>query len=240
MRYALFLLLFISTRTLAAEPGEWTELLKPGDTTVWKAVDKNWIVTNDVGLAPDKANRLAAKPVEGGTIWVNGVTGRVGNLYTKQAYGDCEVHLEFMLAKGSNSGLKFHGTYEIQLLDSFGSTKLSGNSNGGIYPRAKLPPENGYLDNGVPPKVNASKKPGEWQTLDVIWNSPRLNDQGEKVKNAKVVKAILNGEVIHENQEVKNATGGNWNKPEVANGPFMLQCDHGPTAFRNVKIRALK
>ena len=152
MRYALFLLLFISTPTMAAEPGEWVELLKPGDTTVWKAVDKNWIVTNDVTLAPDKPNRLAAKPVEGGTVWVNGVTGRVGNLYTKQAYGDCEVHLEFMLAKGSNSGIKFHGTYEIQFLDSFGNPKLSGNSNGGIYPRAKLPPETATSTTACRPK----------------------------------------------------------------------------------------
>jgi hypothetical protein len=87
--------------------------------------------------------------------------------------------------------------------------------------------------------VNAAKAAGEWQTLDVVWHSPRFNDKGEKVANAKIVKATLNGQVIHENQELKTPTGSNHTKKETAKGPFMLQADHGPVAFRNVKIRPL-
>jgi len=54
------------------------------------------------------------------------------------------------------------------------------------------------------------------------------------------VKATLNGQLVHENQELKTPTGTNWTKKEVAEGPFMLQGDHGPVAFRNVRIRELR
>ena len=79
-----------------------------------------------------KSNRLSAKPVSGGTIWVNGTTGRVKDLITKKSYGDCEVHVEFFIPKGSNSGIKFHAVYEIQIHDSFGveQEKLKGEHSG--------------------------------------------------------------------------------------------------------------
>jgi hypothetical protein len=110
---------------------------------------------------------------------------------------------------------------------------------GGIYPRADLV-KGGYLDKGVPPKVNASKPAGEWQTLEAVWKSPRFNDKGEKIASAVMVKATLNGELIHENVDVKTPTGGNWMKKETPTGSFMLQCDHGPIAFRNVRIRPME
>lgn len=87
--------------------------------------------------------------------------------------------------------------------------------------------------------MNAAKPAGEWQTLDVVWNSPRVNEKGEKTANAKVVKAVLNGQVVQEDQELKTPTGSNWVKKETAAGPFMLQADHGPVAFRNVRIKPL-
>jgi hypothetical protein len=223
-----------------ADKDGWTDLMTPD---VWKKVDDRWIVTDEVKLAPDpkgKADvRLKAEKKEGGKIWVNGETGRLPNLITKEAFGDCEIHVEFLIAKGSNAGVKFHEVYEIQIDDSYGKKNLTGSNNGGIYPRADLL-KGGYLDKGIPPKVNASKPPGEWQTLTAVWKSPRFDAQGEKVASAVVVKATLNGEVIHENAEVKTPTGGNWMKKETPTGSFMLQCDHGPTAWRNVRIKPVK
>lgn len=229
-------------KKLDAKAGEWIDLMKPD---VWKKVDEKWIVSDEVKLAPDakgKADvRLKAEKKDGGKVWVNGETGRLPNLITKEAFGDCEVHVEFLIAKGSNAGIKFHEVYEIQILDSFGSKKeLTGSDMGGVYPRADLAKGSGYLDKGIPPKVNAAKAPGEWQALDVVWKAPRFDAKGEKTASAVLVKAVLNGEVIHENAEVKTPTGSNWGKKETAAGAFMLQTDHGPTAFRNVKIRALK
>jgi hypothetical protein len=244
MRFVLFAaILFALLPASRAQDGkgEWVDLMKPD---VWKKVDPKWIPTDAAKLAPDTKKRddrlLKAEKKENGPIWVNGETGRLPNLITKDAFGDCEVHIEVLLAKGSNGGIKFHEVYEIQFFDSFGKKDdaLTGSDMGGVYPRANLE-KGGYLDKGVPPKVNACKAPGEWQTLDVTWKSPRFDAKGEKTASAMIVKAVLNGQVIHENVEVKTPTGGNWQKKETATGCFMLQTDHGPTAWRNVKIRPL-
>jgi hypothetical protein len=241
---AAFVLTALALATPAEEPKKpgadgWIDLMKP---EVWKKVDPRWIFTDDVTLTADPKGRadtrLKGEKKESGKIWLNGETGRLPNLITKQAFGDCEVHVEYLIAKGSNAGIKFHEVYEIQILDSFGRKVLTGSDNGGIYPRADLK-KGGYLDKGVPPKVNASKRPGEWQVLDVVWKSPRFNDKGEKIASA-VLSATLNGQVIHDKVEVKTPTGGNWGKKETPTGSFMLQCDHGPTAWRNVRIKPTK
>jgi hypothetical protein len=213
----------------------WIDLMKPG---VWKKYDPAWIVTDEVKLDPEKNTRLKATKTENGTAWLNGEKGRLPNLITKESFGDCEVHVEFLIAKRSNAGVKFHEVYEIQILDSFGKKMVDGTDMGGIYPRADA--KKGYLDRGIAPKVNAAKPAGEWNILDVIWKSPRMDAKGEKIASAMIVKATLNGQVIHENQEVKTPTGGNWTRKETATGAFMLQSDHGPTAWRNVRIRATK
>jgi hypothetical protein len=214
----------------------WVNLLVESQ---WKKVDPGWVFTTagEVALDPEKNTRLKAGKVKDGTVWVNGEKGRLPDLVTKQEFGDCEVHAEFLIAKNSNSGVKFHAVYEIQILDTAGKKELSGDSMGGIYPRADASMGYKYLDKGVAPRVNAAKPAGEWQTLDVVWKSPRFDAKGEKTADAVVVKAVLNGEVIHENQAVKTPTGANWVKKETATGPFMLQADHGPVAFRNVRIR---
>ena len=227
------------TCSAPAAADDWIDLLK--DRSAWKKVDDRWVVTDTVTLDPANPKKLAAKPAEGGKAWVNG-PGRLPDLVTKESFGDCEMHVEFLIPKGSNSGIKFHAVYEIQILDSAGkpADKLTGDDLGGIYPRAELTPKYHHLDNGTPPKVNAAKPAGEWQTLDVVWKSPRFDAKGEKTADAEVVKATLNGQVIHEHQHVKTPTGSNWTKKETATGPFMLQADHGPVAFRNVRIKPAK
>jgi hypothetical protein len=231
----------LAHQAAAADTDGWVELLKAGPDAPWQKVDNGWVFADKVTLAPGKANRLAADPAENGKVWVNGPIGRLGNLVTREKFGDCEVHVEFLIAQRSNSGIKFHAVYEIQILDSAGkpADKLTGDDCGGIYPRAEEKPKYHHLDKGVPPKVNAARPAGEWQTLDVTFRAPRFDAKGEKTENARIVKAVLNGQVIHEDQELKTPTGGNWSKKETPTGPFMLQADHGPVAFRNVKIRPL-
>src|SRR5205085_1329042 len=134
-------------------------------------------------------------------VWFNG-NNKAKNLYTKQKFADVEVHLEFNLSKGSNSGVKFHGHYEIQLQDSFGKKELTGEDCGGIYPRAEAKPKYHHLDKGIAPKVNACKPHGQWQTLEVTFRAPRFDAAGKKVQNARIVRAVLNGQVIHTEQEL--------------------------------------
>lgn len=221
-----------------ASPGAgWIDLMTPD---VWKKVDPGWIVTDRVTLDPEKANRLKAEKKDGGAVWVNGDKGRLPDLYTKQTFGDCEVHVEFVLAKNSNSGVKLQGVYEVQFLDSYGKKDLSGDSMGGIYPRAELTPNYRHIDKGIAPRVNAAKPAGEWNVLDLVWKAPRVDGDGKKTANAVLVRAVLNGQLIHENQDVPTPTGHNYKNKETPTGPLMLQADHGPVAFRAVRIKPVK
>ena len=152
---------------------------------------------------------------------VNATTGGV-DIYTEQKFGDCVIELEFMVPKGSNSGVYVHGEYEVQILDSFGKTKVGPGDLGGLYGAAA-------------PTVNAAKKPGEWQKFVIDFRAPKFSG-GKKTANAKFVKITLNGQTIHENVEMKGPTPSGVTGKEAPTGPLMFQGDHGPVAFRNIKV----
>ncbi len=127
-----------------------------------------------------------------------------------------------MIPKGSNSGIYLMGEYEVQVLDSYGKETVGPGDMGGIYVTAA-------------PRKNACKKPGEWQKFVIEFQAPRFAE-GKKTANAKFLKVTLNGEVIHENVEAPKPTTSCLTGKEAPTGPLMLQGDHGPVAFRNLKI----
>src|ERR1051326_6330254 len=162
---------------------------------------------------------------------LNGPHGRTVNLATDQKFSDIELYLEFMLAKGSNSGVYLHGLYEVQIFDSYGSTEpVTSSDCGGIYHR--------WIDNhgvgGSAPSRNASRRPGEWQSYHIWFRAPRFDASGKKTENAKFIRALFNGLSVQSNVEVDGPTRAAMNIPEAAGNPIMLQGDHGPVAFRNV------
>jgi hypothetical protein len=227
----------LAALTVAAEKpadGDW-RLLTPS-FEVWVGPTKDWTEAGAVTLDPDNPRRLKAEPGTG--IVVNAPKGTARDLVTREKFGDHEVHVEFLIARGSNSGVKFHGLYEIQIYDSHGKKEPKASDCGGIYPRAELLPRYRHIDEGVPPRVNAARPAGEWQTLDAVFRAPRFAD-GKKTANARLVRATLNGQLIHEDVELKTPTGHAWRNPEAATGPLLLQGDHGPVAFRNVRVRPL-
>jgi hypothetical protein len=223
-----------------AEEPAWIDLIVEKPEAVWKTPRGGWRWISAGGVEIDPKNARRLKALAGKGVWVNGKAGREHDIVTKESFGDCEVELEFLIPKGSNSGVKFHSVYEIQICDSYGKKELIGDDCGGVYPRAELLPRYRLLDKGVPPKTNACKRPGEWQNLQASFLAPRFDEKGQKTTNARLVKATLNGIVIHENVELKTPTGSNWKKKEVAKAPLLLQGDHGPVAFRNVRIRPAK
>jgi len=186
----------------------------------------------DPGVAdPDSKELLLKKALEDtpkSMVNLLPVGGHGTDIYTAEKFGDCHVEVEFMIPKGSNSGVYLMGEYEVQILDSFGkpNDKLGPGDMGGIY-------------NNAAPKVNASKKPGEWQKFVIDFQTPRFEGD-KKVANAKFIKVTLNDQVIHENVEAKGSTGGGLTGKEAATGPLMFQGDHGPVAFRNIKITPKK
>jgi len=199
-----------------------------------------WMIVGDTFTDPQDEKRLAWKPGTG--VAVNGPKGVSRHLFTKIEHADIEAHVEFMVPKGSNSGVYFQGRYEIQVFDSWGVEKPQHSDCGGIYQRWHeggdwKASERGY--EGRPPRVNASRKPGEWQSFDVIFRAPRFDENGNKIANAMFVKVVHNGTVIHENEEVTGPTRAAAFKDEKPIGPLMFQGDHGPVSYRNIRVSAL-
>jgi hypothetical protein len=238
MRTLLTFTLFIAINLgLLADdpPAKGKSLFNGNDLTGWKfrgdAKRSKWQVAGDVSLVPDMPGRftLLKRHFKDRGILVNGDDGQGVDLISEFKHGDCQLHIEFTVTKGSNSGVYFQGQYEVQILDSFGKADkdLAYGDCGGIYNTAK-------------PRTNASKAPGQWQTFDVTFEAPRFDDKGKKTANARFVKVIHNGKVIHENVEVKGPTTASLGGPERPLGPLMLQGDHGPVAFRNIRLEPLK
>jgi len=199
----------------------------------WREPTADWKIVSDTFLDPNDEKRLAWKPGTG--VAVNGPKGITRHLFTKMEHGDIEAHIEFMVPKGSNSGVYFQGRYEIQVLDSWGVKKPKFSDCGGIYQRW----DKGRGYEGRPPRVNASRKPGEWQSFDVIFRAPRFDAKGNKIANAMFVKVVHNGIVVHENEEVTGPTRAAAFNDEQPIGPLMFQGDHGPVAYRNIRVRSL-
>jgi hypothetical protein len=217
------------------EGSKWINLLEDG-MTAWKD-SRGWKTANEVVM--DSANKRNLKITkEGNSIAVVETRkDRGAYLISKEQHGDIEAVIEFMVPKGSNSGIYFMGRYEIQVLDSFGKKKVRHSDCGGIYQRWGK-----HRDNGKPPAVNASTAPGTWQTFEVVFRAPRFDENGKKIENAKFVKVTHNGKAIHENAEVTGPTRAAMKEraPEEAKGPIRIQGDHGPVAYKTIKIRHIK
>jgi hypothetical protein len=206
--------------------------------SAWHNSEK-WDVAGDAMLNPDNNRRLVGKPGDG--VLINGKEGKCPSLITKRRdYRDVEVHVEFMVAKGSNSGIIFHGNHEIQILDSYGIKKPTAGHCGGVYPQAESEPAYHHIGGGSAPRINAAKPPGRWQTMDIIFKAARFDESGKKTAHAKFVRVVHNGVVIQENVEVPYACGPNWDRKQFPQGPIIIQGDYGPIAVRNVRVRDYK
>lgn len=153
--------------------------------------------------------------------------GKSQDFYSKEVFGDALITLEVMVPERSNSGIYVMGEYEVQVLDSYGKDANPGAGDmGAIY-------------GAQPPKNPKYKKPGEWSKYEIYWQAPKFNAAGEKIENAKFLKIVLNGAVIHENVEMKGPTPGGVDGKEKAMGPLMFQGNHGPVSYRNIVVKPL-
>jgi len=189
-----------------------------------------WFETGNATLNPTDEKKLTA--VNGSGVFISEI-GKTLNLVTKQTHGDLQVELDFMLSKGSNSGIYLQGRYEVQIFDSYGRQKPGSGDCGGIY--ARYDGKKTY--EGIPPLVNATKKHGEWQHLFIKFKAPRFNSKGEKIKNALFKKVELNGILVQKNAEVTGPTASSLDNTEETKGPLMCQGDHGPIAYRAIKLK---
>ena len=159
------------------------------------------------------------------------------NLVSNQDFGSLDIQFDFMMPKGSNSGIFLMGRYEIQLYDSWGKQKPTFADCGGINQRWRS--ENGKGKEGfegVAPLRNACRAPGLWQTMKISFEAPQFDNAGKKIANARFASIWLNGVQIHSNIELSGPTKGAIFSGESDKGPFVLQGDHGPVAFRNIAL----
>jgi hypothetical protein len=163
-----------------------------------------------------------------------------GNIATKQGFGDCQLHIEWRepaaIAGSSqsrgNSGIFFMGQYELQVLDSYDNPTYVNGQAGSIYKQ-------------YAPLVNASRKPGEWQSYDVIFTAPRFYADG-KLQTPAYITVLHNGVLVQNHVEIKGGTtwiGQPKYIPLKDKEPLVLQ-DHGkdggnPMSYRNIWIREL-
>jgi hypothetical protein len=216
--------------------GESQSLFDGKDLAGWRKPTGTWMVAKSVSVDPADPEKFVI--VSGQGVLVNSASSHTVDLITEAEFGDMEAHVEFCITRHSNSGVYLMGRYEIQVYDSFGVEKdqYPGIECGGIYPRWI----NEKDVEGHSPSVNASKPPGQWQTFDITFRAPRFDASGKKIANAKVVKVMHNGKVIHENVELNGPTRGPMAEDEKPTGPIRLQGDHGPVAYRNLRVKAVE
>ncbi len=176
---------------------------------------------------------------QGGEKWVieNGYAiAKGGGISSKESFGDCQLHIEWATpekveGKGQgrgNSGVYLMGQYEIQILDSFENPTYFDGQAGSLY-------------KTKPPLVNASRKPGEWQSYDIIFNAPRFSAEGALLKPGYVT-VLHNGVLIQNHTEILGMTA--WDSPpkykaHASKAPFQLQFHGNPVRFRNIWIREI-
>ena len=158
--------------------------------------------------------------------WGNANPRKGVDIYTEEKFGDCTVKLEFLITRGSNSGVYLMGEYEVQIADSFAKPARSQLGQGDM----------GAIYSAAAPSRNAAGVPGTWQTFEIEFVAPKFDAAGNKTAKALFKRIVLNGVLVQENVEVDGPTGGGITMKEAATGPLMLQGNHGPVAFRNIEI----
>lgn len=188
----------------------------------------------DLSLWADKDGKPARWTVENGHAQV---LPESGYIFTKQKFGDCQLHVEFaepLPAVGEsqergNSGVFLHGLYEIQVLDSYQNKTYADGQAAAVYGQ-------------YPPQVNAARPPGQWQAYDIIFHGPRFSKDGKVVRPARVT-LLDNGVLVQDNVELTGPTAHGQRPPYTPQPeklPLALQ-DHGTLVrYRNIWIRELK
>ena len=210
----------------------WVTLFNRRTLAAWEA--PGWKLAA-IHLDERDPTRFAEHPLvdDWDGLLVAGLGAGSGDAISKVQHGDCDARIEFCLPRRGNSGVYFQGRYEVQLLDSFGKSAVGSGDCGGIYPG-----EGAFA--GSAPRVNACNAPGEWQRLDVRFRAPRFDAAGQKIANARFDWVELNGQRVQQDVELPEPTRGALAGGEVAFGPLRLQGDHGPVAYKKVRLRRIE
>lgn len=158
-----------------------------------------------------------------------------GNLVSKDRFGDCQIHVEWMAPAGfkgpwsnqGNSGVNILGLHEIQIFDSFNEKIYADGMAGAIYGQ-------------TPPLVNPCRPPGQWQTFDIAFTAPRFEDG--KLKSHGRVTVFFNNVLVQLNERIHGEVAHRTlavHEAKISRGPILLGGHHCPVRFRNIWVRPL-
>ena len=163
------------------------------------------------------------------------IVPKTGRLVTKESFGDCQLHIEWMVPEGSketgqnrgNSGVELMTRYEIQVLESHENLTYADGGAGAIY--------------GVwPPMVNPARPEGEWNVFDIFFEAPQFEE--DKLVKPAAVTLVFNGVLVHNHKEYLGTTVfrqvGEYS-PHAPEEPLSLQDHDQPVRYRNIWIRKL-
>ncbi|GAA4922986.1 DUF1080 domain-containing protein [Mucilaginibacter defluvii] len=228
-------LLFLSAAAIPFTGYAQNTQIPLSDLSAFKKPSANWSVAGSVKSDFNKEESLEKKDGQGILVTIPG-KGKNEDLFTNFEHGDIDLSADFLMPKGSNSGIYLQGRYEIQLSDAWGKDKLTYQDLGAVYPRwDESRPQGQFAYEGVVPRINVSRAPGLWQNIRIVFQAPKFDASGKKTSNARIVKIVLNGVNIIENAELQAPTRGSAFPNEAATGPIRLQGDHGAVAFKNIK-----
>jgi hypothetical protein len=180
-----------------------------------------------------KTHGAAEWTVENGYVQVKPGTG---GIETAGAFGDCQLHVEWMAPSPAvgvsqdrgNSGVFLMGQYEVQVLDSYESKTYADGQAAALYGQ-------------YPPLVNASRAPGLWQTYDIVFRGPRFDSGGTVTRPARVT-VFHNGVLVQDARELTGPTAHHARPAYKAHAPSLpigLQDHSHPVRFRNIWVRGL-
>ena len=164
------------------------------------------------------------------------IVAGAGDLTTKESFGDCQLHLEWQAPNPpvgqdwdhGNNGVLLMGLFEIQIFDTYTTP---------LYPDGQAASVYGQ----TPPRVNACRPPGQWQSYDIIFFAPVFQD-GKLVRPARVTM-LHNGVLVHHDQEIYGPTGhrilAKYDRPLAPKAPLTLSGHNNPVRFRNIWLRPL-
>lgn len=218
-------------------------IVTPGEPPAFTAAPSDAIVLFDGSEKTLKENWTDTKGQPSGWKVVDGALESVktaGYIQSKQKFGSCQLHVEWaspanVQGEGQgrgNSGVFLMNTYEVQVLDNYENPTYADGQAGALYGRQK-------------PLVNVCRKPGEWQSYDIIFHRPLFDESGKLTRRATFT-VLHNGVLVQDHTALTGGTG--WMGPHAASDykahpdklPIAFQ-DHGnPVRFRNVWIRELK
>lgn len=220
--------------------GQWNEKALQNvsfqDLSFFKPTGSNWGIVGKAQGSIDSNKPIVTSSGTG--VLVNQFqAGKSAHIFSKEEFGDLDLEVDFMMPKGSNSGIYLMGRYEIQLFDSWQKANPTFADCGGVYQRWNPDLGKGKEGfEGVAPLSNECRAPGLWQNLKISFEAPRFDASGKKIRNARFLEVRLNGVRIHGNIEVSGPTRAAAFQDEQAKGPLMIQGDHGLVAFRQLRL----